>query len=252
MKGESVAKQQSLAAQAGAIDFQLPAVFGGGQQAIAAKKWPPMITFAHNKRADEWAKITAKFGRAVEGGMYLVHNDRVERLETAKLGWFIGQQYWVRKDGAGNVVEASFDKESPPGFVEQVEACVVVYLSDGLLPANVQFRTTKCSAAQKLSDEFNACQEPGWAEKSDGHKMTLSLRDPWMRFYGIVTELPPRPSKTSGNLYTPLDTRLAPTGVAEWKHIQDFCKDPENQRMVSEVAANYERRIAEMRAKVKR
>lgn len=247
-----MAKAQSLAAQAGAVEFTLPAVFGSGAAppAVVGRKWPPLVTFAHPKRSDEWNKIVGKYGKAVEGGMYFVHNDRVERLETAKLGWFVGRQYWVHKKENGEVIATSF-KEMPAPYKEAIEACVIVYLPDGLaFPANVQFRTTKCSAGKALSDEFLACQEAAWSERGGAYKEAVAVRDPCARFFGEVTEGPVRTSKTSGNPYTTLETIIKPTGMAEWRAYSEMLKDPERADLVQKVAANYERRMAEVAQKL--
>lgn len=248
-----MAKTQSLAAQGGTLtqELKLPAVFSAPQQKIEARKLPPYVVFAHNKRADEWAKLTAKFGQVMEGDMFLVLPEGPVALPTAKVGWFCGRQYWAETNTAGDqLLRVSF-QEAPRPFSERVEAVLLVYLEERAVPANILFKKTKCPAAKVLSDAYLDCQTPDWADKSSAHRDALVCNQPFMRFYGDVQVAAPRTSKSSGLPYRITSCRIQPTGVQEWRLLKQFCEDPNSQEMLKLAADRFESQMKEVESKTK-
>lgn len=245
-----MAKQQSLAAQAGVVDaLQLPAVFSAPAERIEGKKWPPYFCFAHPRKTDEWNKLTATFGKVEEGDMFLVDNDQAFALNpTAKLGWLCHKQFWALANGAGEVQKVSF-KEMPDPFKERVEAVVLVYLEDRIVVANAQFRTTKCPAAKSLSDALAEAGTEAWAGKSPAHRETLALQQSFARFYGLVSLGPTRTGKSSGMPYRPTQCTIKPTSVPEWRVLDAFSKAKDTSEALQRAAAQFESRVAEMKAK---
>lgn len=240
---------QSLASQAGALsEFQLPALFSAPQQPIQARVASPYVTFAHGKRADEWKKLVAKFGTVNEGDMFLFHPDGIEKLDVLKCGWLAHQQYWIHKNAKGDLVASSF-KEAPDPFKEHVEAVLLVYLDDRIMPANICFRTTKCGAAKEMSDALADASTPSWADRSPAHRETLSVNQPFGRFYGEIAPGATRIGKSSGLPYTPLTCDVKPTGVSEWRLLEAFIKDPETNGKLQAAAAQFQRRVNDVRAK---
>lgn len=245
--------KQSLAASAGALaqqGFNLPSVFSAPPTPIVARKVSPYITFAHDKRADEWAKIKSKVGDVREGEMYLIESDVVTHLAPAKLCWIAGRQYWAETNPAGEVLRTSFS-EQPHPYKEHVEAVVLVLLADRVVPANVQFRTTKCPAAKALSDALLEAQTPEWLQKSPAHAETGVLQQPFMRFYGVVELSPLRTSRSSGLTYRTTQCAVKPTAVPEWRLLSDFAKSPDSQTQLNEAASRFEHRVNEVKAKAK-
>ncbi len=244
-----MAKQQSLAAQAGVIDApQLPAIFSQPPEPLKSRFLTPYITFAHNKRPDEWAKLVGAFGQIQEGNMYLFAGDEAFALSPAKLGWLCCKQYWASVNGAGEVQKVSF-KEMPTPFKEHVEAVVLVYFEDRIVPANIQFRTTKCPAAKMLSDALIEAATPAWADKSPQHRETLACQHPFMRFFGIVDLGPSRTSKSSGLTYRTTTCTVKPTGVAEWRLLDKMSKEPNCTKSLQDAADRFQMRCEEMKLK---
>lgn len=244
-----MAKAQSLAAQAGVVEaVQLPAVFQQPSEPVKARSLSPYIAFAHPRRSDEWNKLTGAFGQIAEGDMFLVTSEEAFHLAPAKLGWLCHKQYWVQANAAGEVLKTSF-KEMPAPFKEHVEAVVLVYLEDRIVPANVCFRTTKCPAAKALSDALVEAASPAWADKSPQHKETLVCQQPFMRFYGIVELGPQRTSKSSGLPYRTTTAIVKPTGVSEWRALAEFTKSPDCNKLLEDAANRFEMRIQEMKLK---
>lgn len=240
--------KQSLAAQTGtAPALQLPAVFQAPQELIESRAWPPYIAFAHSKRSDEWARIVAKYGNIQEGEMFLIASD-VLKLAPAKLGWLCGKQFWAEANAAGEVQRVSW-KEMPHPYKERVEAVVLLYLEDRIIPANIQFRTTKCRAAKELSDAAIAAASPDWGDRSPQHKETLVCNQPFMRFYGLVSLSEKRIGKNSGMAYRLTECSVKPTGVSEWRLLKTFVDGSESQKLLEDAARTYTQRLDEMAKK---
>lgn len=244
---------KSLAAQGGVLtqEVKLPAVFSAPQQKIEARKLAPYLVFAHNKRADEWAKLVSKHGSVAEGDLFLITPERSYPLPVAKVGWLCGRQYWAETNAVGDTLLRVSFQEAPHPFGERVEAVVLVYLEDRIVPANVLFKKTKCPAAKVLSDAFIDAQSPEWADRSSAHKETLVCSQAFMRFYGEVCVSPPRTSKRSGLPYRTTTCKVSPTSVAEWRLLKQFCEDPESQKALNEAAARFESQMREVETKVK-
>lgn len=237
-----MAKQPSLAAAGGALtaDFKLPTVFGAPVP-MKPRFIAPYITFAHNKRADEFKRIVDKFGIPDEGTMFLVTPDNIVKLDTAKVGWIHHQQLWTSNDTTGKVIGTAF-KEMPKPWKEVVEAVVLLYLEDRIIPANIQFRTTKCPAALALSKALAECQTPEWPAKSEAHKATLATVVPAFRFYGDVTLAPAR-TGGEGNTYRPTQCTVKPTTPAEWGLLKAFTEDLASQKALEDAAVRYQSQL---------
>jgi hypothetical protein len=247
-----VAKSQSLAAQAGALanPLTLPAVFTEPQSPVKARFIAPYVVFAHSKRADEFAKIVAKLGSCQEGQMYLVEPERVTFMPKAKLGWLCCQQYWAEVSPSGEVMRSAF-KEMPSPYKEHVESVVLVYLDDRIVPANMQWRSTKCPAAKVLSDTLALAGVEAWAAISPQHKETLACTAPWMRFYGDVELGPQRTSRKSGLTYRSTVCAVKPTSIPEWRLLKQFCEAESTQKQLDDAAERFSYRLNEVKAKEK-
>lgn len=244
--------KQSLAAQSGALTvptLDLPAPFSAPNEPIKARQWPPYVSFAHHQRQDEWTKITSKYKNVSESDMFLIVNDDVIELRTAKMGYMQGKQFWAQTNANGEVQKVSWE-EMPFPWQERVEAVVLVYLEDRVVPANIQFRTVKCGAAKKLSDALALCQTAGWLEQGAEYAAVARIQQPFLRFYGEVVVQAPRPSKSSGRPYRPAACTIKPTGKAEWEAVRALTEDPNTKKILDMVAQRYESQIREMTAKV--
>ena len=242
-----------MAAQGGVLtqEVQLPSVFSAPQQRIESRKLAPYLVFAHQKRGDEWTKLVAKHGNISEGDLFLITPDRSYPLPVAKVGWLCGRQYWAETNLAGDTLLRVSTTEAPKPFGERVEAVLLVYLEDRIVPANVLFKKTKCPAAKALSDAFIDAQTPEWADRSSAHKETLVCSQAFMRFYGELVVNPPRTSKSSGLPYRTTSCPVYPTGIPEWRLLKQLSEDPTTQKALTEAAARFESQMREVEAKVK-
>ena len=242
---------QSLASQAGALKestLKLPAIFQAPQKAIEARTVAPYIVFAHPRRSDEWAKLSSKFNNIQEGDMFLIHKDGPTELPVLKIAWIGHQQYWAQANPSGEVIRTSFI-EMPQPFKEHVEAVVLVYLEDRVMPANVCFRTTKCPCAKTMSDALAEASTPEWGDKSLQHKETLVCNDPYMRFFGEVTLGPSRIGKGTGMPYRTTVATINPTGISEWRMLKEWFDNEEAQKQLDDATNRFSSRIEEMRRK---
>lgn len=243
--------KQSLAAEKGAIApiANIPAIFTSPQEQMKARFVAPYITFAHPERKDEWKKIHAKFPNIAESDMFLIMQDDIKQLAVAKLGFLCGKQYWALCNAKNEIQKVSWD-ERPKPYQERIEAVVLVYLEDRIVPANIRFKTTKCPAGKALSDALVEASTTEWADKSAAHKETLICQQPFMRFFGNVTVGAARSGKESGRPYRPSNCEIQPTGVPEWRLLKTFTEDPATEKALKDAADRYSYAIAEITSKV--
>src|SRR5690242_13215640 len=126
-----------------------------------------------------------------EGEMYLIESSDVHKLNPMKASLLCCKQFWAEVNAAGEVLRTSFE-EQPKPFKEHIESVLLVYLEDRIVPANCEFRSTKCPAGKALSDALLEASKPTWADKSPEHKATLAVPEPFLRFFGLVTLGVPR------------------------------------------------------------
>jgi hypothetical protein len=252
-----MAKQASLAAQSGALtaplETQMPAIFGSPGEDIKGREWGAKVVFAHSGKPDEYKRLVqALGGRAPDDmDMFLIESDTVTHLPTMKCGWLIGQQRWVtevKKDGRWVIDKVKEEEDKTKGWKEIVDAALLVYLADRIVPAQCRFKTTKCPGAITLSKAAKEAATPEWAEKSDHHRATLAIQQSFWRFHGIVIVLPKRNPQGGGEPYRPTSCDIFPTGPNEVKLIEKFNRDPESKKLLDKCAEGYAARIASLKA----
>lgn len=248
-----MAKQASLAKQEGALEkapqLTLPAIFSAPVDKVKGRYTAPYITFAHPKRADEWQKLVAKFKRVDEGEMYFIRQDDLRKLDNAKLSLIACKQYWAEANPAGEVLRTTWS-EKPKPYKEHIEAVVLVYFDDEVVPANVQFRTTKCPAGKALADALVQVTTPEWAELGQAHKDSLIIQQPFGRFYGIISLGDKRTSRTSGLPYRPTLCDIQPTSTPEWRLLKLFSESPDSQKALQDAADRYQWRLEDVTKKL--
>lgn len=222
--------EKSLAAIAG---FELPASLQAAQEAPAAVvsslEWAPYITFAHNSRKDEWAKLAAQFGSVNEGDMYFIHGKMQKHLTSAKMGYFAGKQFWTHKSPAGLLLDVK-NTPMPDPYRELVEAVVLLYIDGKAIPCNMSFHTTKCGAAKTMSDAFVEASSVDWGKRGSDYALTMNFPHVFLRFFAEVVMAAPRNSKRTGLPYRPLYAGIKPTTSTEIQMVQvneDFNKQLE-------------------------
>jgi hypothetical protein len=246
-----MAKQPSLAASSGALTtggLTLPAVFQAAPPVVKARNLAPYVAFCHPKRADEWTRAVSKFGSMNEGDMVLFENDTVTKLNPAKLTLLCCKQWWGEANAVGDLLKTSWE-ERPRPYKEHIDAVVLVYLEDRIVPANIEFRSTKCPAGKTLADALAAAAEASWADRSAAHKETLICNQPWMRYFGEVTLAPTRTSKASGLTYRPTQCSVKPTGIPEWRLLKAFTEAENTQKLLDAAAERFMQRVNDVTAR---
>lgn len=254
-----MAKQEkSLAAATAAPlvpSFAMPAALQAPTSVVSGLVWAPYITFAHQSRKDEWAKLQARFGYQTvkEGQMYFIDGDEMTALDVAKVSLVCATQHWVHKDPVGALLGFSRNPKPDP-FREHVEAVVLVYLKDRVTPANVTFRTTKCGGAKAMSDALLLASTPDWGHLSPDHMKTMTIPQPFLRFYANLTLGEPRtpkarPGKPAGLPYRVLNADVRPTTEVEWKALDALSKDANLQNVFDLASNRYESVLAELATK---
>ena len=247
-----MAKSQSLAAQAGLTnEVKLPAMFEAPVQ-VDARSTCPYVTFAH-PLSKLWGKIVGKYPDVSDGQPFLVDGDSITKLSPMKYSLMTAKQYWAKGDQEG-LTDVSLSERHD--FKENVEAVVLLFVDGRVMPASCQFRSVKTGAIHPMVTALEQAQTPAWADLSPAHKETLVCQKPFMRFYGEVTILPARTSKSSGYKYTPATVTVKPTAVAEWRVLAEHFNGESDQSKafyakLEEAADVFKRRIDEVVAKAK-
>lgn len=246
-----MAKSQSIAEKSGSLSApaMMPIVFSAPPETVKARYVPPYVVFAHGKRADEWARIIAKYPNVREHDMFLIRPESVLHLNPAKLGLLRAKQFWAEGDAAGNITKVSW-AERPHPYKEHIEAAVLVYLESEIVIANITFRSTKCPAGKTLNDALTMAGTPDWGTLSPDHKESLICNQPFMRFYGLVTVGEPRASRTSGMPYRPANAKIVPTGPSEWRLLKELCEGESTKKALDDAAARFQYRLDEIAKKV--
>lgn len=222
-----MAESKSLAAQS--AGFQMPgALMAPSAPIVSGLEWAPYISFAHPSRKDEWAKLQAKFGSVKEGHPYFIDGTDMRQLPTMKLGYICGTQYWSHKSPNGTLLAFSRTAKPTP-FREHVEAVVLVYLDDKVVPANVSFHTTKCGAAKTMDENLRLAATIEWGQQGPDYGMTMQIPQAFLRFYADVALGEPRNSKTTGLPYQPLYASIKPTTSTEWAAVGQSTEDIQKQ-----------------------
>ncbi len=236
---------QSLAAQT--AGFTMPgSLVPTAAPIVSGLEWAPYISFAHPTRKDEWAKLQAKFGSVKEGHPYFIDGTDMRYLPSMKLGFICGTQYWSHKSPNGTLLAFSRNPKPSP-FREHVEAVVLVYLDDKVVPANVTFHTTKCGGAKDMDAALRLASTTDWGAQGPDYAMTMQIPQAFLRFYADVALGEPRNSKTSGLPYQPLYASIRPTTSTEWSAVGQSTETI--QKHLDLAAKRYEYVLNELKAK---
>jgi hypothetical protein len=242
---------KSLAAEKGALStpaLNLPSVFQEPAAPLEGRKLAPYIVFAHPKRADEWAKITAKYQGVEEGDMFLVTSDGPRKLDSVRLSVLTYKQFWAQANPKGELIATSF--KELPNFKENIELVALAYIDDRIVPVNVSPKSTKCAGMKALSDALVECQTPAWAEKGQAYKDSLVCQQPFARFYGEMKLSAQRTSKSTGLPYRTTQIDIKPTSTPEWRALKEFAEDPAAQELMEAAARRFQFRMDEVKKKL--
>jgi hypothetical protein len=226
----------------GAIDVRGPAM----QQT-------PYVIFASSK-SPNWAKYVAAVPGLSEGDQLLIQPEPLPVVKLVPMRFMLlsARQFWTVLDGAGEVSEAFASADDADSKAQEtIEAMVLVLHGARVIPARVSFRTTKCKAAHVAIKAREYAATPDWADQSDDHKATLAVSEPALRFVATVrTSL--KTSRSSGYKYQLATSVISPVTAAEMGQLAEFFGSDAGREQLIAVREGYERRVADIAAKVKR
>lgn len=248
-----MAEKQSLAAKSGALaelkqEFTLPALFESpkGVEDVQGRSVAPYVCFASPAAKQQWPRLVAAIPNVKEADQVLVTPTRSAQLTPLKFHLLIARQYWAHVSADGQILAAR-DKEHPNPYREQIEAVVIAYDGETLVPANMTFKSTKCGACQDMCRALVEASSPDWAKKSPAHELTLQATKPFMRFFGVVDTVK-RTAKQSGLSYIQATVTIHPTTAVEWKLLAKFLQMQEFMDALQVASDRFERRVAEISA----
>lgn len=242
---KSLAAQQNLIVPEG---NKLPAIFDAKPE-IKPRAMAPYVVFGH-PMSPGWGKFVGSYPDAKEGQQFLVQNEKVTRLDQFRYSLMTAKQYWAEGDQEG--VKAVSLTEKPHPFKEVIEAVVLVYLGELLIPATVQFRSVKTGAVLPAVKALEQAASPDWAKLSQAHELTLVCQKPFMRFFAEVQLGNMKTSKSSGMRYLPASCVIKPTTAVEWKILAAHFSGENTTAFyaaLNEAADTFERRMAELTSK---
>ncbi len=217
---------------------------------VSSLQFAPYITFAHPSRKDEWAKLQMRFGaqNVKDGDPFYIDGDDMRSMKQMKVGFVCGQQHWVHKAANGDLIAYSRNPKPDP-WREHVEAILLAYLDDKVVPCNVTFRTTKCGAAVQMDEALRLASTPDWGHQGPAYAATMQVQAPFLRFYADMTLNAPRTSKKTGLPYSTFTTVIVPTGPAEWDKLKAFGTDGNAQTLLNMASERYEQVLSDLAVK---
>lgn len=260
-----MAKQQSLASQqqpenlpAQVGDFQLPAIFGENAAVEVMPRFTvPYLSFSQPAAKAQWAEFLRKFPDIEDGDPVLVYPDgNMIRPQPLNLTICTAKQFYAvrAKDKGGQELEryskkadalAALKGDKNKDVVERIWAALIVYLPTEALPCTCMFKSVKCNAAQKISDEIRKSESPDWREQGADFDLAFTqCKTPFSRVVGLVT-ISGKTGKESGQSYRETKATVRPSNLKDWRLLAHLLTE-EGMSKMRAVADAYSNRLAEL------
>jgi hypothetical protein len=247
---------ESLAKRGGAILGDELAAYTSQLLTPAVQEMPegssgPYVGFADpkNGKYDQLVQSGVKNGDA-----YLSADGRYTKLDPFEFHLLAATRLWVQSDDTGKVVLDVTDVDprswkSP--YKENIEAAILVYSGDTIVPAKCSFRTTKAGPGRVANNELASAGTPEWAKQSKDHATIAGkLPVPFSRFF-IRVETTRKVAKGSGlPMYVAEGTSILTT-PAKADMISAAFKDENFRKAVAAVMDGYTGRVKELQGKIK-
>jgi hypothetical protein len=156
------------------------------------------------------------------------------------------KQVWLDAEDDGAINRVSYVVRDD-GFMENIEAVLIVLHDGRMFPARATFRTTKCNGprvsckALKLADN----NDGSWAKQSAAHAATLQIPFVWGRFVSNLT-CQQRTAKQSGRKYFLSQVTIKPTTPDQVSALAAALKNDGFKRDMAAVVAAFESRLSHL------
>lgn len=155
-------------------------------------------------------------------------------------------------DNSGKILAMHPDiKNYPDDISEEYYATLAVVFANGqLIPCSFDFKTTKASAASDTFRALHQCVTAEWVKMSPAHAATASFPIPWGRvvWEGGTT----RHTSGKGMVYYATDKKAArPAKAEEMRMLQEAAGSEQFLAAFTEAQNTYNRKVNELRAKVR-
>jgi len=209
------------------------------------------IGFLHS-RSSNYQRSLLEVPGVQEGDPILTLPNGLVKLAPFKFFLLQAKHYWASISDAGLLVETSaIGLRDRPELKEHIDTIMLAFLPDGkLAPATCTFKTTKIGAAHKIVQAIKLAATEGWFKLSPAHAATATASQPWLRVTATVS-VRPYIGKASGRKSFIADSVVNPSQAADWVAVVEFFKDEANKDVLSIVGDNFNKRMAEVKAKMK-
>lgn len=233
----------------------IPAAFGQIANLPAADDLPePSMCYGFfpHSMSKSYAKCVQ--AGAKEGDAVVSVEGNIIVLRPIK--FFIAMAFGCRvksaNDSTGKILAVSLDIKNYTDEIpdEYYATLAVVFANGQLIPCSFDFKTTKARAASDTIKALHQCVTAEWVTLSPQHAATASFPIPWGRvvWNGGTT----RHVSGKGMVYYSTDKDCArPSTAEEMQALQTAAGNDQFLTAFMEAKNSYDRKVAELRAKVK-
>lgn len=243
----------------------LPAGFSGSNGAVMEVGDPLFQPTAYalfvSQKGQNFGQMMVSIPDLQDGDPVLVEGPNAKPIKLNPFRFYLisAFQHFSVVDQQGTILKSTiipaYVKEHPEDkWNEHIETVLIAVVrgDDGvrLVPCRCTFKTTKCKAAYKALDARKQAENPAlWEKLSPEHKASLIATEPWARFTATVT-LKRMTSKSSGFAYVAADSFVVPTGVADWKLLSEYFRDPKNHELCTAMTEAHSKRVQLVKGKI--
>lgn len=235
---------------------QMPAMNQGEQlPAFVKPAWmsAPVVMFAHPASLTFYPRIVAAHPGIATGAPVLIHPNNAPpvKLDPFKYMLIAAKQFFCSVDGQGNPVQCVVEPDDAHEK-EYIDSLILVFTSDGIIPATCQWRTTKCQAIHGAKDELEfITQNPDeWAKRSAEHQFASQMPHPYARFTCTV-QMQGKTAKGSGLPMQLASAIINPATPGDWKVLQAAFTDNEQvKKYLHDCTEAYKLRLRDIAAKL--
>ncbi len=247
----------SLAKSAGVLS-----VFEGYKDALLAPVTQP---FSEGSGVDYVGFADAKSKNLEEllaagiqpGNAYARVNGKFEKIASLEFHVLACRQLWVNYDKSGQVLGViNVDPRTWKGdYKENIEAAIIVYTSQGAVPAKCSFRTTKAQPGRIANKELQAASTKEWANIDKAHAAVagafpLGQFPPGFRFT-VQVAINKGTAKGSGLPQYIATGKVVLTTPEKSGELQTLLTSSDAKERIASVMDAYTTRVKELEGKIK-
>jgi hypothetical protein len=243
--GRAAANPSNLPAVAGTVGGYVPAVPETPDNVSGPGGSTPYVVFA-STRGKSWANAAVACPGLKESDPVLIRPapDAPVLLSPFRFFYVAGFEYHASRDANGKLTAVSPTRSKD--LHTEVEALLLVFTPDGLVPARCTFKRGCTPAAQLAAEMKRKAESPEWGKLSPDHAASLQIPIPFGRFV-VTASTGLKLAKTGGKRYPVTEGRVAPTGRAEAEELVNLFADDAGKAAYEAVLNSYNRTVAEVK-----